>query len=81
MLLWESGAEMIAHKTVDGVRIQATASKGITAFIASTIPEVHQLVNSGMVEEGLITDVRYLYKQKGNYADRIDTLFVAHISG
>lgn len=46
-----------AHKTIDGVRIQAKAGNGVTAFIASTLPEVHYLAHSGMVEEGLVKDV------------------------
>lgn len=37
--------------------MQAEAAGGVTAFIASTMPEVWQLVESGMVQEGLIKDV------------------------
>lgn len=50
-------ADTAAHKTIDGVRLQAKASKGVTAFIASTLPEVYYLAHSGIVEEGLISDV------------------------
>ena len=38
--------------------MQAEAAGGMRSFICSTMPEVWQVVQSGLVEEGLIDDVR-----------------------
>jgi hypothetical protein len=51
---------LVAHKTIEGVRIQVTAAGGVPAVICSTMPEVWQIVKSGLIEEGLINDVRSL---------------------
>lgn len=48
---------VIAHKTTEGTRYQAKAAGGVSAFLASTMPEVWQLAMSGLVEEGLVDDV------------------------
>lgn len=37
--------------------MQAQASPGVKAFIASTMPEVWGVVNGGLVDEGLVDDV------------------------
>ena len=38
--------------------MQAQAAGGMKSFICSTMPEVWQLVQSGLVEESLVNDVR-----------------------
>ena len=37
--------------------MQVEASKGVRALIASTMPEVWQIILSGVVEEGKVDDV------------------------
>jgi hypothetical protein len=37
--------------------MQVEASKGVRALIASTMPEVWQILHSGVVEEGKVDDV------------------------
>jgi hypothetical protein len=37
--------------------MQVEASKGVRALIASTMPEVWQIIHSGVVEEGKVDDV------------------------
>ena len=50
-------ADALAHKTVEGIRIQVQAGQGTAAVVTSTMVEVWQIILSGMVEEGLIDDV------------------------
>ena len=49
-----------AHKAAEGIRMQVEASKGVRALIASTMPEVWQIIHSGVVEEGKVDDVSRL---------------------
>jgi len=37
--------------------MQVEASNGVRALIASTMPEVWQIIHSGVVEEGKVDDV------------------------
>jgi D-serine deaminase-like pyridoxal phosphate-dependent protein len=50
---------LAAHKTVEGTRLQAQAGTGVRAFIASTLPEIYQILQSGLVEEGLVDDASF----------------------
>lgn len=47
----------IAHKTTEGTRMQVEAAGGVKATIASTMVEVWQIVEAGLVNEGLVNDV------------------------
>jgi len=47
----------VAHKTFEGTRMQVEASQGVKAVICSTMVEVWQVVQSGLIEEGLVDDV------------------------
>jgi hypothetical protein len=40
--------------------MQVEASNGVRALIASTMPEVWQIIHSGVVEEGKVDDVSEL---------------------
>ena len=51
---------VIAHKTTEGTRLQLEASGGIRALICSTMVEVWQIIENGLVEEQLVDDVRQL---------------------
>ena len=46
---------IIAHKTLEGVRLQLEASEGVKAVVCSTLPEMWPLIP--LVEEGLLDDV------------------------
>lgn len=46
-----------AHKTVEGTRMQVEAAGGVKATICSTMVELWQIIESGLVEEGLVDDV------------------------
>ena len=48
-------AHVKTHKTLEGTRIQV--EQGVKAVIASTLPEVWGVVDSGLVQEGLVDDV------------------------
>ena len=61
-------AERPAHKTAEASRIQVTAGGGTTRVIASTLPEIHHLVKEGLVEEGLVDDVRVVVLLRGFFA-------------
>lgn len=50
----------IAHKTSEGIRMQVEASNGVRALVASTMPEVYQILESGVVAEGKVDDVSVL---------------------
>ncbi|ORY22820.1 putative serine dehydratase domain-domain-containing protein [Naematelia encephala] len=52
-------AHVKTHKTIEGTRLQATASHGVKAFIASTLPEVWSVVQSGLFTEDLANDILY----------------------
>lgn len=47
----------IAHKTTEGTRMQVEAAGGVKATIASTMVEVWQIIEAGLVKEGLVDDV------------------------
>lgn len=47
----------IAHKTTEGTRMQVEAAGGIKATIASTMVEVWQIIEAGLVKEDLVDDV------------------------
>jgi hypothetical protein len=51
-------AHVKTHKTVDGIRRQLEAGQGCHAVVCSTMMECCQIEASGMVQEGLIKDVR-----------------------
>ncbi|TYJ52111.1 hypothetical protein B9479_007291 [Cryptococcus floricola] len=52
-------AHVKTHKTTEGTRMQVEAAGGVKAVIASTMVEVWQVVQSGLVEEGLVDDILY----------------------
>jgi hypothetical protein len=55
-------ANSAAHKAAEGIRIQVEASKGVRALIASTLPEVWQIIHSGVVQEGKVDDVSEVFR-------------------
>ncbi|RSH89097.1 hypothetical protein EHS25_002763 [Saitozyma podzolica] len=52
-------AHVKTHKTAEGTRMQVQAAGGVRALIASTMPEVWQIILSGLVAEGLVDDILY----------------------
>jgi len=54
-----------AHKTPQGTRLQVEAGDGVRALIASTMPEVWGILETGLVEEGKVDDVSQLWASKG----------------
>ncbi len=53
------GAYSAAHKTSEGTRMMVEAAGGVRALIASTMPEVWQIISSGLVAEGKVDDILY----------------------
>jgi hypothetical protein len=49
---------MTAHKTPEGTRLQVEA--GARALVASTMPEIWGVLESGLILEGKVDDVRQL---------------------
>ena len=47
----------VAHKTLEGTRLQCEAAGAVSKIICSTLVEVHQVVAGGLVDEGLVDDV------------------------
>ncbi|ORX35544.1 hypothetical protein BD324DRAFT_59611 [Kockovaella imperatae] len=52
-------AHVKTHKTSEGVRLQVQAGGGVRALVCSTMPEVWQVVASGVVHDGLVDDILY----------------------
>jgi hypothetical protein len=50
-----------AHKAAEGIRLQVEAAGGVRALIASTMPEVWQIIHSGLVAEGKVDDVSQIF--------------------
>ncbi|WWD22569.1 hypothetical protein CI109_107062 [Kwoniella shandongensis] len=47
------------HKTIEGTRMQVEAAGGAKATITSTMVELWQIIEGGLVEEGLVDDILY----------------------
>ncbi|KAL0245445.1 hypothetical protein I308_104571 [Cryptococcus tetragattii IND107] len=52
-------AHVKTHKTTEGTRMQVEAAGGVKATIASTMVEVWQIIEAGLVKEGLVDDILY----------------------
>ncbi|KAI0788458.1 hypothetical protein C8Q75DRAFT_807671 [Abortiporus biennis] len=53
-------AHVKTHKTSEGVRMQLVSSANTThAIVVSTLMEAHEVVNAGLVEEGIVKDILY----------------------
>lgn len=62
--------------------MQVEASNGVRALIASTMPEVFQIIDSGVVAEGKVDDVSLALR--GSEAGRLtslDSIFVTSLRG
>lgn len=69
-LLRESRYKLIqiAHKTMEGTRIQLKAGGGVSKVIASTLVEVHQVIP--LIDEGLVDDVSLnIFRSIQRFAD------------
>ncbi|VDB99581.1 unnamed protein product [Peniophora sp. CBMAI 1063] len=59
---WGAGfrAHLKTHKTAEGTRLQLTSSADAThAVVVSTLMEAWQVVNAGLVSEGIVKDILY----------------------
>ncbi|PVG04838.1 hypothetical protein CPB86DRAFT_778136 [Serendipita vermifera] len=53
-------AHVKSHKTTEGVRLQLQSSAGhSSAVIVSTLMEAKQIIESGLVQEGVVDDILY----------------------
>ncbi|WVR06723.1 hypothetical protein IAU60_003755 [Kwoniella sp. DSM 27419] len=52
-------AHVKTHKTLEGTRMQVEAAGGVSAVICSTMIEVWSVIESGLVEDGLVNDILF----------------------
>ncbi|EIW70581.1 hypothetical protein TREMEDRAFT_68121 [Tremella mesenterica DSM 1558] len=52
-------AHVKTHKTIEGTRIQLGAGGGVKAVVCSTMVEIWQIIQHGLVEEGSVNDILY----------------------